>query len=401
MVVFYILILSLGIALSVSTIVALGQRAMTDSKYLAQAYYAADSGMEDALLRLKNSSSMSALSYSLTVNGATASVTIPSIVGASRTVTSQGSLKNLTKTLQVVYSFTTQEVAFHYGAQIGAGGLDMDINSEVQGNVFSNGNVTGSGTIDNNLVVATNGNGVSGPTVLGSVTAYNCLSPTSVGGSLTYVTGGTHNCTVTGSTQSQSTEIAPQSLPVSQSQIDGWIAEATAGGTNTGNYSIGNNQTQSLGPKKITGNLTLGNTSTLTVTGTLYVQGNITFGNTSTINLSSSYGTLGGVIIADGTIDTGNTSTFNGSGQSGSYVLVVSTSNSSSAIKISNNATGALFYASNGTIEIKNGVSVKELTGYRVKMNQNSVVQYNSGLQSVLFNSGPGGSWKVTSWKEQ
>ena len=400
-IVFFILIIMMSMAISVATLIAFRQQASTNFTRGITSYYTSESGIEDALLRLRNNPNMSALSYSVSLNGATANVVIPSILGGSRAITASTSINNITKNLQVVYSFTTQSIGFHYGAQVGAGGLDMGNGSQVLGNVFSNGNVTGSGTINNNLVVASNGNGINGPSVLGSVTAYNCLNPTTVGGSLTYVTGGSHTCAVTGSTTVQSTAISPQPLPISQAQIDGWIAEATNSGTITGDYDINNNQTQSLGPQKITGNLHMGNNSVLNVTGTLYVQGNLEFGNNDTINLDPSFGSLGGTIVVDGTVDTGNSTTFNGSGQAGSYVLIISTSNSSSAIRIANNATGAIFYASNGTVTIDNNVSVQELTGYRIKMNNNSTVTYSSGLQNVLFTDGPGGVWEVVSWQEQ
>lgn len=400
-IVFFILIIMMSMAISVATLIAFRQQASTNFTRGITSYYTSESGIEDALLRLRNNPNMSALSYSVSLNGATANVVIPSILGGSRAITASTSINSITKNLQVVYSFTTQSIGFHYGAQVGAGGLDMGNGSQVLGNVFSNGNVTGSGTINNNLVVASNGNGINGPSVLGSVTAYNCLNPTTVGGSLTYVTGGSHTCAVTGSTTVQSTAISPQPLPISQAQIDGWIAEATNSGTITGDYDINNNQTQSLGPQKITGNLHMGNNSVLNVTGTLYVQGNLEFGNNDTINLDPSFGSLGGTIVVDGTVDTGNSTTFNGSGQAGSYVLIISTSNSSSAIRIANNATGAIFYASNGTVTIDNNVSVQELTGYRIKMNNNSTVTYSSGLQNVLFTDGPGGVWEVVSWQEQ
>lgn len=399
-IIFFILIISMSVAISMASLMAYRYKISSNSTRGVQSYYAAESGIEDALMRLVNNPTMSSLNYSMTINSATVNVAIPSIVGGSRTLTSQGNLNNITKNLQVVYSFSTQGIAFHYGAQVGDGGLDMGNGSEVQGNVFSNGNVTGSGTIDNNLVVAKNGNGVSGPSVLGNVTAYNCLSPTTVGGGLTYITGGTRTCTVTGSSTAQSAQIDPQPLPISQAQIDGWIAEATSGGTTTGDYTVNNNQSQSLGPQKITGDLILGNNSTLNLNGTIYVHGNISFGNGSSVVLGSSYGSLGGVIIADGTIDTGNSSSFSGSGQSGSYILVISTSSSSSAIRVANNSTGAIFYTSNGTVVVDNNVTVRELTGYRIQMNNNSLVHYDAGLQSTLFTDGPSGNWVVTSWQE-
>src|SRR5207247_2279383 len=122
-------------------------------------------------------------------------------------------------------------------------------------------------------------------------------------------------------------------------------------------------------PKVITGNLTINGGSTLTLTGTIYVQGTVTFGNNSTLALSSGYGAQSGILLSDGWVDVSNNASFSGSGQAGSYVLVDSQSNcmgissascsnsSHSAINITNNTNGAIFYAPNGLISVSNNVS--------------------------------------------
>ncbi len=178
-----------------------------------------------------------------------------------------------------------------------------------------------------------------------------------------------------------------------------WKSDATGGGIIIGDVII--SETQSMGPTKITGNLTLNNNSVLNVTGTIYVIGNIFLGNGSTIKLDSSYSTLGGIVLADGTINTGNGNIFSGSGQAGSYLLLLSTSTSDSAITVSNNSNGAVFYTSTGGLRIANNVSVVEATGYKVIMLNNSTIQYSSGIVNIYFSNGPGGGWKVTSWTEQ
>ena len=59
------------------------------------------------------------------------------------------------KTVSVQMELNTDDVAFHYGVQVGDGGLDMKINSHIYGNVFSNGPAEGSGEIHGTCQVAT------------------------------------------------------------------------------------------------------------------------------------------------------------------------------------------------------------------------------------------------------
>lgn len=188
-------------------------------------------------------------------------------------------------------------------------------------------------------------------------------------------------------------------MPISQQNIEDWKLGAVEGGTYTGNYSI-NDTTVSLGPKKITGDLTIGNNATLNMTGTLWVQGNVNLSNNSSIRLVSSYGSTGGVIIVDGTVTLANNALFWGSGTSGSYVMVLSTSSSDSAITVGNNAGAVVLYAANGTVNVSNNAGAREITGYKINLSNNAVVVYDSGLANANFTNGPSGSWTVQSWRE-
>ena len=149
----------------------------------------------------------------------------------------------------------------------------------------------------------------------------------------------------------------PQALAVSQANIDSWKNDATGGSLVQGNYAL-SGRAASLGPAHITGNVSLDNNAVLTVTGTLWVSGNLSLSNGSKIVLASSYGANSGIVVADGQILISNNGTFAGSGQSGSFVLALSTSvcpndvgcNGSAAIDASNNAGTVILTAPYGSL---------------------------------------------------
>jgi hypothetical protein len=400
-----VLALVFGIVVSISLLTLNQQKILRNITRSTQSYYLAEAGIEDALLRLKKKMNFSS-PYSFKLGNGTTTVEISDIIGGSRTITSKGNISNTIKKIQVVYAISKQKVSFYYGAQVGAGGLIMGNGSKVLGNVYSNGSVIGAGTIQNSVIVAGNGNRIEGITVGEDATVFTCKNSI-INGNLTYVSGGSvQNCQVKGSTSIRPNEIPPRDLPISQSQIDKWKEEAANGGVTTTDISISG--TKILGPIQIgtssnPKNLTVQNGATLIVKGTIYVTGNITFSNGSTIKLDSSYGSLSGVIISDGVITVENNVTISGSGQPGSYVLILSTKSDTTnpVIDIRNNSAGsAIYYANSGLIYLKNNMVAREVTGYKIQIENNAEIQYESGLEEANFSSGPGGSWEIVSWRE-
>lgn len=202
-------------------------------------------------------------------------------------------------------------------------------------------------------------------------------------------------------------------MPLSESVIDDFRAAAAAGGTVTppGGTYIVDGVNLVIGPKKIIGDLLLINGASLTLTGTLWVEGNITLDNNSQIRLDPGYGASSGVLLADyapdpylkGQISLLNNARFFGSGDPDSYIMVLSTYANpvNQAISISNNTVGAIFYASAGTVHLSNNVSAKEVIAYRLSLDNNASVIYESGLANVEFSSGPTGGWVLNrgSWQ--
>ena len=199
-------------------------------------------------------------------------------------------------------------------------------------------------------------------------------------------------------------------MPISQANIDDWKSDATAGGQIVGDYTVTSDV--SLGPIEITGDLLMTATNrTLTVTGTIYVQGNIDLDNGSAIQCDPSYGINSCIIIADGWIHTANNGTFSGSGDPASFLLLLTTSackgvsapdctHHDAAADLHNNATGVIFYAADGMINLHNGVNITEATAYKLRIDNTATITYNQGLADASFSSGPSAGWVVADWKE-
>lgn len=379
----------LSIALGISAIVFYRQKIATNIALSTQSYYAAEAGIEDALMFLKRTPSLSSLNYTLAVNNVPVSIDIPTTVGSLKYIASQATNGNATRKVQTIVSMSNSgNATFYYGIQAGTLGFQVGNGSIIDGNVFSDGNISGSGTINYSAIV----NG-------------NCAN-LHIKKNLTFTkAGATNSCTVDGTTTTDTSQSAA-TMPISDSQIDTWKSDASA--TNdiiNGDKTLSGDA--SLGPVKITGNLNIGN-NMLTLTGTIYVQGNITFGNNGGgIKLDSIiYRNAGGIIIADGQFIGGNKNSFSSSG-AGSYLLILSTHTSSSlsdtaAITVGNSMTGsgAAFYANNGVVSVPNRGAISEITGKGITTGNNSTITTSSGVVNIYFASGPGGKWKVQSWQE-
>ncbi len=194
---------------------------------------------------------------------------------------------------------------------------------------------------------------------------------------------------------------ARHEFAVSDGVVQDWKNDAACSGCTviTGNYHVSGSQ--SLGPAKITGDLTFQNGAILTIMGTLWVQGKIDFANNCHVNLAAGYDALSGVVISDGEVNVANNCTFSGSGAAGSYILLVSDKNtpSNQVMDVSNNSNGVIYFAPHGRIHLSNNATVKEVTGYGIDMDKATVI-YESGLADLQFSSGPAGGYSVDTWQQ-
>lgn len=219
---------------------------------------------------------------------------------------------------------------------------------------------------------------------------------------------GAEECKLTPGTycHPSSVDQPPQNFPISESQITQMESQAAAGGTITCSPTCTILDGSSIGPKKYVGNLLIDNHATVTLTGTVWVQGNITMDNGATLKLTAGYGTNSGEIIADdptnptteGTILLRNDGNLQGNGTSGTYVMAISMNSDPSfttpAIDVSNNLTNGVLYAPNGLVNISNNAKLSEVTAMKIHLAENTEITYSTGLASIIFSSGPGGSWK-------
>ena len=390
---------SVIIGSGIAQVAFITQRTIQTSIQSLKSYYAVEAGIEDAVYRIQNAISYSP-TYTLGVNNTQATITI-SQGGIERTVISDGDTQSIRKQLQATLQISTQSVQFNFGVQVGEGGLQMGNGSSIVGNVFSNGDIQGGGASNSSITGTAQVAGshtLEEMEVLEDAYAGN-FDDCVIGGVAHYVTTFT-DCTAS-LTQLLSPPLSPQSFPISQTQIDAWKNDAASGGTIGGDYILSNNQSATLGPKKIEGDMKLtGNNVTLTLTGTVWVTGKLDTGNDTIIILDPGYGSTSGVLIVEGSINPGNNATFSGSGDPNSYIMLLSEFGPGSAINLGNNATSAIFYAPNGIISIGNGLNLKEAVGYGLSVGNNASITYETGLANAQFSSGPGGSFEITSWNE-
>ncbi|HEA84591.1 MAG TPA: hypothetical protein ENI04_01250 [Candidatus Wildermuthbacteria bacterium] len=393
------------------------QARMQNDLRSSQAYVGAESGLEDALLRISEGMNVPS-TYTFSVAGTEAEVAIAEDFGETRTITVEGDRLDRIRNVEGVYALSGMGSTFFFGAQVGEGGLSMNNNSRVLGNVYSNGSIEGdSGAeITGSAIVAgdgASGNEIEDVSILGDAMAPS-FDDCTVGGDLTFVTGGeVDDCSVEGSITEQADPIPSADFPVEQSQIDEWKTDAAAGGIiSAGDFSPPSGDTVSIGPGVIMGDMILKNNQTVILEGIVYVKGGVDIDNGGSVVLSPTYGSSSGILLTDTWIHVKNNGEFGGSGVEGSYLMMLALApctgsngggdctDHNGAIDLHNNAEGAIFYAPNGLLHIHNNVTITQATAWKLELSNNTILEYSLGLQSALFTSGPSAGWEVISWKE-
>jgi hypothetical protein len=204
------------------------------------------------------------------------------------------------------------------------------------------------------------------------------------------------NSTVDGISNPGTADPPPKVFPLSDANIQDWKNQAAAGGSVNGDIT---NCVSTLGPKKINGNVLFNSNCNTIVNSPIWITGNLTLNSNNDLRLNSNYGSTSGIIIVDGQVILGNNNKLEGSGIGSSILMVLSNydsrTNGISAIVVNNSGNNGVYYAKNGIIEPGNSNSYTELTAWGIKLINNSVLNYKTGLSSTLFSSGPTGAFSV------
>lgn len=185
-------------------------------------------------------------------------------------------------------------------------------------------------------------------------------------------------------------------MPISEGNIAEWKNSAESAGVYTGNISSCRSE---LGPGKYVGNISFSNGCITTIKGTVWITGNLDLENNITLKLDPVFGAASGVIVVDGQVDLSNNVKLQGSGTSGSFLMTLSTYNSQTsglpAIDVKNGGNSGILYASQGIAKIENNNHLSELTAWKIELENGVTVDYDSGLASSFFTSGPSGSYSL------
>lgn len=224
----------------------------------------------------------------------------------------------------------------------------------------------------------------------------NTITGSTIGGDAYYQT--ISGSTVGGTSHPGSTDPPSQNMPISDGNVADFKEQAEAGGTQTGNYYLSNNEVGTIGPKKIVGDVVISNNATLYLNGPLWVTGNVYFSNESSLRMTAGFGANDSTfILADGLINISNNVTLTGNGAN-SFIMLIS--ESTSGIYLSNNSASVIIVARKGPVNVSNNAGARALAAKQIIMSNNSVITYVTGLADVTFTGGPGAKWTPQGWKE-
>ncbi len=133
--------ISLSVALGLVAPVLRAGRLAETTLASKQSYFAAESGVEDILYRIRNAKQVSS-SETLLVGDAQALTTITDNGGGQKDIVAVGDSDNRNRTVAASV-IESEGVSFNYGIQVGVGGISLSGSSGINGSVYANGNITG------------------------------------------------------------------------------------------------------------------------------------------------------------------------------------------------------------------------------------------------------------------
>jgi hypothetical protein len=407
---------SMVIVGALMTLVKSQIRVMNELSFSKSTFLFTEGALEDVVYRHRNAMNIS-LSETLSEGNISVTTVTTPIVGGKEVLATgneQGRIRKI-KTVLV----EGDGVSFSFGVQTDNGGMVLKNNSSVDGNIYSNGSIIGSGL---NLV---KGTAISaGPTgyvtevhTTGSVYAHE-IEDSYIEKNAFYTS--IDIATIVDGTKNPGfPDITPSSLPISDTLLDDWeafaetkevmTAECIAAG---GHIVIDADIT--LGPAKIPCDVTFEKFPEVTIAGVLWITGDVTFTQGPEFRIHTDVGNKSIPIIVDDPSDriTSSRISINNSGSwigngNHSYIMLLSRNNSAElggsekAINIKNSSGGdVLVYAGHGEILLQNHSDLTGITAYRVRLQNNTEVVYDTGIASAIFIVNPNKGYVITSWQE-
>lgn len=401
----------------------------------SKAYYAAQSGIEEMMIRLRSHHNFGDewdMVYQLD-NGAVVYATISGDLN-TKTATATGIFKDFTRRLEVEVASSSSKASFLFAVQSGVGGFELEKNTEIRGmggrpgNVYSNGNILGESLSSGN----------TGAKVLGDVWAVGKISgltdDTSGG---VYITGNAAanqllRCAVKGDVEAPVAPTSgcsyegeyrvaekPESMPLEAVDIEFWKQQAAQAAIWPGSCVIDNGGgvndcsgvAKRLGPVKVEGSLTINSGTNLTLTGPVWVEGDMTINSNVDIRIDDSLGAEGVVVVVDypgdrfgqGKVLTSSNVDFFETAAGGPAVFVSTNTEDNCqvnpAVKVSSNTSTVVFSAPDGCIYFNANSFVRGVLAKKVHLSGNSVIEYDPRLATVILKTGLGG-WAVTNFRE-
>lgn len=395
--------------------------------------YAAWAGVDELMYRLRAEQEFPnpgvyEVAFEL-ANGATVSATIEGDA-TLKTVKSTGYFENSSRSIEVMVQNPGSRANFVYATQSGEGGFEMEVQTIVvgkdatDGNVYSNGDILGDSRSSGN----------SGSKILGSLWAVgrvDSLSGQVNGGVYTQKdawAGELLQCLVGEDRISPLTPAssctggnyvvtnAPAPATLATIDVDYWKSLAEAGGVINGNCIVGGGAadctggTNTLGPVRINGDLTLEQNRTLTINGALWVDGDIIFSSNNDVIVGEPWNKQTAVVIVSSStqpsvkgkvITSSNVDFLRNSQDAGIIVISQNTSQdcAAPAIDISSNTKTVVFIAIDGCVNVGANSAMAGILGYKVHIERNSTIEFDPSLAQAVVGSELNG-WKVISVKE-
>lgn len=392
-----------------------------------QAWYAAWSGIDEIMYRLRAHQDFgSGYTVNLSLpNGATVSA---SVVGDenNKVVRSSGYMGGVIKNLEVGIASASGKASFVFAAQSGDGGFELEGNTTVTGNVYSNGPVLG--------VKANSGN--AGSKIMGSVWAVG-----NIGGLSSPNSGGVYiqknawanfmtaclidgnvrasalptNCPFSGSYDVSS---PPAAAPLSSVDAAYWKNVALQGGIWEGDCNIMStngtdcsNGTRNIGNKKINGDLNVPSGVNVTLTGPLWVKGDINISQNNTLFTDEVMEKNAVIVVASdpddpaikGRVVTSSNVEFRRNSQNAGIIIISENTSvdctNLPAIDMTSNTATVVFVAVNGCINVGSNSMINGILGKKIHIKNNSMIQYDPSLARAIVVPDSGG-WNVVNIHE-